>query len=102
MQQNEFGSDVLLTGGSGHLDRDALRRIILADDKKRRCLDSITHPYILRQMAWEVFSLAAAGNSFAVLDIPLLFESGGILLLFKKFMVVILYYMPQNIIALSK
>ena len=79
LQQNEFGSDVFLNDGSGQLDRDALRRIILADDKKRRCLDGITHPYILWQMAWEVLSLAAAGNSFAILDIPLLFETGGIL-----------------------
>ena len=75
--QNEFGSDVILEDGSGKLDRDALRRIILADDNKRRSLDRITHPYIVWQMAWEVVSLAAAGNNFAVLDIPLLFESGG-------------------------
>jgi dephospho-CoA kinase len=71
---------VLLDDGSGQLDRDTLRRIILADDTKRRSLDRITHPYILWQMAWEVVSLAAAGNNFAVLDIPLLFESGGKLL----------------------
>ena len=75
--QNEFGSDVILEDGSGKLDRDALRRIILADDNKRRSLDRITHPYIVWQMAWEVVTLAAAGNNFAVLDIPLLFESGG-------------------------
>ena len=68
---------MFLDDGSGNLDRDALRRIILEDDKKRRRLDGITHPYILWQMAWEVFSLAAAGNNFAVLDIPLLFETGG-------------------------
>ena len=68
---------MLLDDGSGQLDRDTLRRIILADDTKRRSLDRITHPYILWQMAWEVVSLAAAGNNFAVLDIPLLFESGG-------------------------
>ena len=77
--QNEFGGEVILEDGSGQLDRDALRRIILADDNKRRSLDRITHPYILWQMAWEVVSLAASGNNFAVLDIPLLFESGGII-----------------------
>ena len=70
---------MILEDGSGQLDRDALRRIILADDNKRRSLDRITHPYILWQMAWEVVSLAASGNNFAVLDIPLLFESGGII-----------------------
>jgi len=75
--KNEFGSEVLLDDDSGKLDRDSLRRIILANDDKRRSLDRITHPYILWQMAWEVVSLAAAGNNFAVLDIPLLFESGG-------------------------
>jgi len=75
--KNEFGGEVILEDGSGQLDRDALRRIILADDNKRRSLDRITHPYILWQMAWEVVSLAASGNNFAVLDIPLLFESGG-------------------------
>ena len=68
---------MILDDGSGKLDRDALRRIILADDTKRRSLDRITHPYIVWQMAWEVVSLAAIGNNFAVLDIPLLFESGG-------------------------
>lgn len=75
--KNEFGNNVLVGDESGHLDRDALRRIIVADDTKRRSLDRITHPYILWQMAWEVVSLAASGHNFAVLDIPLLFESGG-------------------------
>ena len=77
MKQNEFGNNVLVGDESGNLDRDALRRIIVADDTKRRSLDRITHPYILWQMAWEVVSLAASGHNFAVLDIPLLFESGG-------------------------
>ena len=71
---------MLLDDETGQLDRDALRRMMVADDNMRRSLDRITHPYILWQMAWEVVSLAAEGHSFAVLDIPLLFESGGKLL----------------------
>lgn len=73
---------MLLDDETGQLDRDALRRMMVADDNMRRSLDRITHPYILWQMAWEVVSLAAEGHSFAVLDIPLLFESGGKLLRF--------------------
>ena len=74
---------MLLDDETGQLDRDALRRMMVADDNMRRSLDRITHPYILWQMAWEVVSLAAEGHSFAVLDIPLLFESGGKLLRFN-------------------
>ena len=58
-------------------DRAALMSLILEDESKRQRLNGITHPRIFRRMLWEIMSHAAKGHSYAVLDIPLLFETCG-------------------------
>ena len=58
-------------------DRAALMSMILEDESKRRKLNGITHPKIFRRMLWEIASYACLGHNYAVLDVPLLYESSG-------------------------
>lgn len=59
------------------LDRAALRRIVLADMTALRRLEAILHPMVRRAERAFLGGARRAGASAAVLDIPLLFESGG-------------------------
>ncbi|HET9018728.1 MAG TPA: dephospho-CoA kinase [Acetobacteraceae bacterium] len=59
------------------LDRAALRRIVLADTTALRRLEAILHPMVRRAERAFLARARRAGASAAVLDIPLLFESGG-------------------------
>ena len=58
-------------------DRAALMSMILEDESKRRKLNGITHPKIFRRMLWEIAGYACLGHNYAVLDVPLLYESSG-------------------------
>jgi dephospho-CoA kinase len=69
--EREFGPDVLRADGS--LDRGALRRLAFADDKSRKRLEAVLHPPIRERMQAQV---AALMGPYAVLVIPLLFETG--------------------------
>ena len=51
--------------------------LILEDESKRQKLNGITHPRIFRRMLWEIAGFASRGHNYAVLDVPLLFESSG-------------------------
>lgn len=57
----------------GQLDRAALRKLVFADDTKRRTLESITHPRIRDELTRQ---MAAAQSAYVVLSSPLLLESG--------------------------
>ncbi len=67
----QFGEEYLLP--DGQLDRAALRKLVFADDTKRRALESITHPRIRDELTRQ---LAAAQSPYVVLSSPLLLESG--------------------------
>ena len=68
-----FGADILDANGS--LDRRKLGAIAFADPLARRDLERIIHPIVRAQTdAW--FASLDAGQSFAVADIPLLYETG--------------------------
>lgn len=85
----EFGPEVFSPDGQS-IDRDALRKAVLEDEVKLRRLNAITHPHIRNRMMWEVLALTASGHHFAVLDAPLLFESGGKMINYlHKIMVVV-------------
>jgi dephospho-CoA kinase len=68
----EFGPEVLTQ--DGRLNRDAVAKLVFSDDAKRRRLNEITHPEILKR------ALAQLGkyppSTVAVVVVPLLFESG--------------------------
>jgi dephospho-CoA kinase len=61
----------------GRIDREALRQAVLGKPEAMAKLNSIVHPLLGRSRA-KVFEAAeAAGADLIVLDIPLLFETGG-------------------------
>lgn len=64
-------------GGDGGIDRAALRGKVLGDAEAIARLESIVHPLVgLMQMEF-LQTHMNAGAPFVVLDIPLLFETGG-------------------------
>ncbi|MCX5795667.1 MAG: dephospho-CoA kinase [Elusimicrobia bacterium] len=66
-----FGAAVL--GPDGEIDRRALGRAVFADARRRRRLERLTHPVILREMRRTV---RARRRGLLVVDAPLLFEAG--------------------------
>jgi dephospho-CoA kinase len=70
-----FGPEVLAADGS--VDRQRLGPIVFADEHARRDLEALVHPAVYRAIAagLRAFELLG-GSSFAVVDVPLLFETG--------------------------
>jgi dephospho-CoA kinase len=70
-----FGPEVMAADGS--VDRQMLGPIVFADDHARRDLEAIVHPAVYRAIVagLRAFELLG-GASFAVVDVPLLFETG--------------------------
>ncbi len=65
------------TTGGGKVDRDQLGKRVLGDETAIKKLEAIVHP-LVRQAAERFLAEAKrAGAQVAVLDIPLLFETGG-------------------------
>jgi dephospho-CoA kinase len=69
-----FGTGVLQPDGS--LDRRALGLVVFGDPQARADLEAIVHPLVREATAAWLDRLAAAGESLAVADIPLLYETG--------------------------
>ncbi|EUJ17754.1 dephospho-CoA kinase [Listeria aquatica] len=67
-----FGDEVL---SKGALNRAKLGEIIFHDSKKREQLNKIVHPLVRKEMLQERDRLFKSGETFVVLDIPLLYES---------------------------
>ncbi len=61
----------------GRVDRAALSQAVTADRAALRRLEAIVHPLVAREQQAFLEKSAAAGAEMVVLDIPLLFESGG-------------------------
>jgi dephospho-CoA kinase len=65
------------TTADGAVDRARLSAALLADADGFKRLEALVHP-LVRQAQWRFLQQQeAAGASMAVLDIPLLFETGG-------------------------
>jgi dephospho-CoA kinase len=69
-----FGDGVL--AGDGSLDRRALGALVFGDAQARADLEAIIHPRVREATGTWLDRLAVAGESLAVVDIPLLFETG--------------------------
>ncbi len=69
-----FGPGVV--GPDGTLDRDRLRRLILADPDARAALEAIVHPAVERLTRERLEAARARGDRIVVCDIPLLYEVG--------------------------
>jgi dephospho-CoA kinase len=65
-----FGNEILLP--DGHLDREAMRRIIFADPAKRKALEGILHPAIHDEVRRRIESVS---SPYCILVIPLFAES---------------------------
>lgn len=69
-----FGEEVFLPDGA--LDRRKLGDLVFADEGRRRALEAIVHPATQREMLRRIDEAAAQGAQVAVLDVPLLYETG--------------------------
>ncbi|PRD34370.1 UNVERIFIED_CONTAM: dcakd [Trichonephila clavipes] len=70
----EFGDAVFHSDGT--LNRSALAQVVFTQPEKRLRLNAITHPEVFKSMFFKAVKLFFCGHQFAVLDVPLLFESG--------------------------
>ena len=61
----------------GAVDREALRQRVLGDDAAMAKLNSIVHPLLGQDRIAFFTKATASGADMVVLDIPLLFETGG-------------------------
>ncbi|WP_295187490.1 dephospho-CoA kinase [uncultured Brevundimonas sp.] len=61
----------------GAVDRTRLAEALGKDDTAFRRLEAIVHPLVAQGRAADLEAARAAGVKLAVLDIPLLFETGG-------------------------
>jgi dephospho-CoA kinase len=69
-----FGQDILEPGGA--IDRAKLGAIVFADPIARRELEAIVHPGVYRAIAAGLVAFERLGSSLAVVDVPLLYETG--------------------------
>jgi dephospho-CoA kinase len=70
-----FGPDVIAADGS--VDRRKLGRIVFSDKSARADLEAIVHPAVYRSIAAGLRAFELARDvPFAVVDVPLLYETG--------------------------
>lgn len=73
----EFGREILNSDGS--LNRKALAKIVFSEEggsKKREALNRISHRFVLSKIGEILSEYEKSGFSAAIVDAPLLFESG--------------------------
>ena len=62
---------------SGQVDRDRLGPQVLGDAEALKRLEGLVHPAVAQARAHFVEQAAAAGRRLVIVDVPLLFETGG-------------------------
>jgi len=62
---------------AGGIDRTVLGRLVFADPERRKTLEQILHPLVRQDREHFCEEKRKAGARLVVLDIPLLFETGG-------------------------
>ena len=70
---SEFGPQILKNGA---VDRAVLGKIVFSDENKRLKLNSIAHKHVLLETSLILEGFRKEGYSYAIVDAPLLFESG--------------------------
>jgi dephospho-CoA kinase len=85
-----FGDEVL--DEDGNLDRKVVGKIVFDDEAKRKALESIIHPRVAEEEQRILRELEGQGNSIAVVDVPLLYETGWQ----NHFDLVVVVYVPRN------
>ena len=61
----------------GRIDREALRQRVLGNPEALKVLNGIVHPIVGRARARVFEEAEAAGADMVILDVPLIFETGG-------------------------
>jgi dephospho-CoA kinase len=85
-----FGAEVL--GPDGELDREEVGRRIFPDPEARRRLEAIVHPRVFAAMEDRIAEIGRENpGSVAILDVPLLFESG----MERRLRPIIVVYAPE-------
>jgi len=67
-----FGKSVLKSDGT--LNRQKMRKLILADENARKDLERLIHPDILHWMNLEIQEAVQAASPIIIVEVPLLFE----------------------------
>jgi dephospho-CoA kinase len=62
---------------NGRVDRAALAKAVAAEPEGLQRLEAIVHPFVAEEQQAFIDKAAADGAEMVVLDIPLLFETGG-------------------------
>jgi dephospho-CoA kinase len=65
------------TSKDGRIDREELSRLVVGDPAALKRLESIVHPLVRAAQARFLADAERSGAPVAVLDVPLLFETGG-------------------------
>ena len=65
------------TSKDGRIDREELSRRVVGDPAALKRLESIVHPLVRAAQARFLADVERSGAPVAVLDVPLLFETGG-------------------------
>jgi dephospho-CoA kinase len=74
--RDRFGDEVLTDDGM--LDRERLRDVVFTDDRALTDLNAIVHPAVYEEIVREIEEYRRnPRGQILILDIPLLFESGG-------------------------
>jgi len=58
------------------IDREALSKILVAAPERIKELEEIVHPLVREKIAWFLGKAEKSGAALAIVDIPLLFETG--------------------------
>lgn len=69
-----FGKEILLPDQS--INREKLGKLVFKDEGKRKLLNSIVHPEVIKKMQQEIKNYQKNKAPLVFLDIPLLYESG--------------------------
>jgi dephospho-CoA kinase len=69
-----FGPGVIAADGS--VDRKVLGAFVFEDEAARRALEEIVHPAVYRSVAAGLRAFELMGSAVAVVDVPLLYETG--------------------------
>ena len=69
-----YGKDILT---KGRIDRRKLGRVVFDDPKKLKNLEKVIHPFIIKEIKFNLRRLAhSKRKGIVVVDVPLLFEAG--------------------------
>jgi dephospho-CoA kinase len=69
-----YGDRIMQKGGE--IDRKALADTIFSDDEERKYVERTIHPRVQEEIVKQVTELEKKNNPYAMIEIPLLFETG--------------------------